>query len=231
MEFSFKENYNTDDLAAIVKLLRSPDGCPWDKVQTHKSIRNDLIEECYEVIEAIDSGDTALLREELGDVLLQVVFHADIESDAGHFNLNDVANDICKKLINRHPHVFGNVVADTPDEVLKNWDAIKRIEKKQETAADTLKAVSRSLPALMRAEKLIKRAYRAGVTHEKEAVIEDIQDKLKEFSVLPADSTENESILGDILLNICELSFQTKIFPEQVLTDASERFIMDFEKK
>jgi tetrapyrrole methylase family protein/MazG family protein len=227
MEFSYKERYNIDDLTDIVKLLRSPDGCPWDKVQTHKSICNDLIEECYEVIEAIDTDDTVLLREELGDVLLQVVFHADIESDSGHFNFDDVASDICKKLIHRHPHVFGNVVANTPEEVLKNWDAIKKTEKNQETTADTLNAVSRSLPALMRGAKLIKRAYRAGMSHERDAVIGQVREYLDKLSQIPADSAETEPILGEILLNICELSFQSQLFPEQLLTDASERFIMD----
>jgi tetrapyrrole methylase family protein/MazG family protein len=229
MDFSFKETYNINDLVGIVAMLRSPDGCPWDKIQTHKTIRNDMIEECYEAVEAIDTEDKALLREELGDVLLQVVFHAGIETDAGSFTFDDVANDICQKLINRHPHVFGNVSAETPDEVLKNWDAIKKTEKHQETATDTLKAVSKALPALMRGEKIIKRAYRAGYARTPEAVIAQIAEQTTELKEsINSDNFSNK--MGNILLNLCELSFQTKKNAEEVLTDASERFIMDFGK-
>jgi tetrapyrrole methylase family protein/MazG family protein len=252
--------------------LRSPEGCPWDKIQTHKTIRNDLIEECYEAIEAIDTDNPELLREELGDVLLQVVFHAGIESDksaiqadgaatpadgsatradgsarqadgsaiqadgaatqadrhtGNGFTFDDVANDICVKLITRHPHVFGSVTAETQEEVLKNWDSIKKLEKNQETAADTLKAVSKSLPALMRAEKVIKRAYRAGYSRTPEAVIGNLRGLLQ--NVNAADI--NKEQIGEILLNICETCFLSKIFPEQVLTEATERFIIDFGKK
>jgi tetrapyrrole methylase family protein/MazG family protein len=251
MNFTFKSRYNIDDLVEIVRLLRSPEGCPWDKVQTHKTIRNDFIEECYEAVEAIDTDNPVLLREELGDVLLQVVFHAEIEADKSvirangeasevdraaiqtdkcadnGFTFDDVANDICVKLITRHPHVFGDVTAETPEEVLKNWDSIKKIEKNQETAADTLKAVSKSLPALMRAEKVIKRAYRAGYSRTPEAVIENLRGLLD--NVNAADIKEEQ--IGEILLNICETCFLAKIFPEQVLTEATERFIIDFGKK
>ena len=129
MEFQFKENYDVNDLVAIVQKLRAPDGCPWDKVQTHQSIRNDFIEEVYEAVEAIDEQDTAHLREELGDVLLQVVFHTVLEMEQQHFTLTDVAGDVCRKMILRHPHVFGHVVAETPEEVIKNWDEIKAEQK------------------------------------------------------------------------------------------------------
>ncbi|MDR0975151.1 MAG: MazG family protein [Ruminococcus sp.] len=226
MNFAYKTRYNIDDLIEIVKLLRSPEGCPWDKIQTHKSIRNDFIEECYEAIEAIDTDNPELLREELGDVLLQVVFHSGIETDKNVFSFDDVANDICVKLITRHPHVFGDVTADTPEEVLKNWDSIKKQEKNQETAADTLIAVSKSLPALMRAEKVIKRAYRAGYSRTPEAVLENIRQILD--NVNPDDIKDTQ--IGEILLNICETCFLSKIFPEQVLTEATERFIIDFGK-
>ena len=131
-----KEHYTIDDLAEIVTLLRSKDGCPWDKVQTHESIRPDLIEETYEVIEAIDQNDPEMLREELGDLLLQVVFHSRIETEQGHFTLDDVCTDICNKLIIRHPHVFSTVQADTTEEVLKNWDTIKE-ETKHHPYPDT----------------------------------------------------------------------------------------------
>ena len=141
-----KEHYTIDDLAEIVTLLRSKDGCPWDKVQTHESIRPDLIEETYEVIEAIDQNDPEMLREELGDLLLQVVFHSRIETEQGHFTLDDVCTDICNKLIIRHPHVFSTVQADTTEEVLKNWDTIKEETKHQTTRTQTLEAVAKTLP-------------------------------------------------------------------------------------
>ena len=135
-----KESYDVYDLAEIVKILRSENGCPWDKVQTHQSIRKDFLEEVYEVIDAIDCCDPEMLREELGDVLLQVIFHTEIENERNIFDLNDVANDICRKLIIRHPHVFGEVNADSVDTVLKNWDAIKKETKGQESYTDTLKS-------------------------------------------------------------------------------------------
>ena len=125
MEFQRKDHYNIDDLLEIMKILRSPEGCPWDREQTHESIRQNFIEETYEAIEAIDTKDTELLKEELGDVLMQVVFHALMEEEAGKFDFSDVADGVCHKLIIRHPHVFGNVVAADSDQVLKNWDAIK----------------------------------------------------------------------------------------------------------
>ena len=140
-----KEHYTIDDLAEIVTLLRSKDGCPWDKVQTHESIRPDLIEETYEVIEAIDQNDPEMLREELGDLLLQVVFHSRIETEQGHFTLDDVCTDICNKLIIRHPHVFSTVQADTTEEVLKNWDTIKEETKHQTTRTQTLEAVAKTI--------------------------------------------------------------------------------------
>ena len=143
-----KKAYNAADLVKIVALLRLPGGCPWDMEQTHTSIRNDLIEETYEVIEAIDNGDPDLLREELGDVLLQIAMHARMEEESGRFNFDDVANDVCQKMIHRHPHVFGDVVADTSDQVLSNWEVIKSEEKSRQTVTDKLRASPRQYPAL-----------------------------------------------------------------------------------
>ncbi|MBR2315754.1 MAG: MazG family protein, partial [Clostridia bacterium] len=163
VEYQQKENYSIGDLLDIVRLLRSEGGCPWDREQTHESIRSDFLEETCEVLEAIDLKDTSLLREELGDVLLQVVFHTRIEEEQNNFTFDEVCDEVCKKLIIRHPHVFGEVVADTSDEVLKNWDSIKMETKGQETYTDTLKSVANTLPALMRAQKVGKRAMRAGM--------------------------------------------------------------------
>lgn len=128
-EFINKQKYNFNDLCEIMSILRGENGCPWDKIQTHKSIRKNLIEETYEVVEAIDNNDYTLLCEELGDLMLQVVFHARMASEEEHFDINDVCDGICKKLIVRHPHIFADVKADTPDVVLKNWEEIKKSTK------------------------------------------------------------------------------------------------------
>lgn len=166
MNFTEKENYNFNDLVEIVKILRAPDGCPWDREQTHKSIRSNFIEETYEAVEAIDTDDLDLLKEELGDVLLQVALHAEIESEQGTFDINDVCDGICKKLIIRHPHVFGDVNADTTEKVLKNWDAIKMKTKSQKTQTQAILSVSRALPSLMRSTKIQQKAAKVGFDWE-----------------------------------------------------------------
>ena len=160
-DFEFKNNYEFDDLVKIMEILRSQNGCPWDKEQTHDSIRNNFLEEVYEVLDAIDRDDKTDLKEELGDVLLQVVFHTQIEKEQNGFDLSDVADGICKKLILRHPHIFGEVKADTSEKVLDNWDKIKMQEKGQKSYTDTLKSVPNAFPALMRATKVQKRAAKA----------------------------------------------------------------------
>ena len=129
MEFEYKDKYNVNDLVKIVKILRSPNGCPWDKVQTHQTIRQDFIEEVYEAAEAIDENDIEHLREELGDVLLQVVFHCVLEEEKDNFTLEDAADDVCHKMILRHPHVFGDEKAETPEEALDIWKRVKAEEK------------------------------------------------------------------------------------------------------
>lgn len=154
MDFTIKERYQFEDLLKIMEILRSENGCMWDRAQDHHSIRRNFIEETYEVCEAIDNEDVDLLREELGDVLLQVVFHTRIEEEKGTFNIDDVADGICKKLIYRHPHIFGSVDVASTEEILNNWDALKKVEKGQKSTTDTLNSVARSLPALIRAEKV-----------------------------------------------------------------------------
>ena len=148
VEWISKDSYSVKDLVEIVRLLRAPGGCPWDREQTHESLRRNFLEESYEVVEAIDQGSAEHLKEELGDVLLQVVFHTGIETEAGGFNLDDVADGICKKLIYRHPHVFGDITVSGTGEVLSNWEELKRKEKGQATHTDALASVARSLPAL-----------------------------------------------------------------------------------
>ena len=202
VEYQQKNRYNIDDLLDIMRLLRSEGGCPWDREQTHESIKSDFIEETCEVIEAIDLKDTALLREELGDVLLQVVFHCRIEEEAENFRFDDVCDEVCKKLIVRHPHVFGEVKADTTDQVLKNWDAIKMETKGQETYTDTLRSVAKSLPALMRAQKVGKRAMRAGMDFRcAEDAVACISNEKAELdaAIISGNKADIEEALGDLL--------------------------------
>lgn len=172
------ENYKFDDLIEIMKKLRLE--CPWDKEQTHKSIRRNFLEETYEACEAIDNDDTELLKEELGDVLLQVVFHTEMEREKGIFDIDDVIDGLCKKLIFRHPHIFSNTQVSGTDEVLSNWDELKKIEKKQQSSFDVLNSVSKALPALIRAEKVYKKALKEHVVDDIVDDIEYIAKKIKE---------------------------------------------------
>lgn len=172
------ENYKFDDLIEIMKKLRLE--CPWDKEQTHKSIRRNFLEETYEACEAIDNDDTELLKEELGDVLLQVVFHTEMEREKGVFDIDDVIDGLCKKLIFRHPHIFSNTQVSGTDEVLSNWDELKKIEKKQQSSFDVLNSVSKALPALIRAEKVYKKALKEHVVDDIVDDIEYIAKKIKE---------------------------------------------------
>ena len=231
MDFEFKNRYTIDDLLEIMKILRSENGCPWDKVQTHESIRTDLIEEAYEVCEGIDANSPEMLREELGDLLMQVVFHSQIETEQGNFNFDDVCNDICQKLVYRHPHVFGTVKADTADEVLKNWDALKKKSKNQETSTETLESVPKTFPALLRGEKVCKRAARAGLPIDSaEDFIAKIKSGLDELNVAKASENiaQNQQILGNILLCFCNLDRILKIDSEKALTYSTNGFIMGF---
>lgn len=225
-----KKSYGFDDLVLLVEVLRSDKGCPWDREQDHKSIRKDLIEETYEVVEAIDTENPTLLREELGDVLLQVVFHAQIEREVERFTMDDVANDICVKLIHRHPHVFGEVSADTSDKVLSNWEKIKSEEKHRNTITDKLKAIPPMLPALMRAEKVGKKAKCFDFADEDE-VVEKIHEEMAELRVasVAGDADACEEEVGDLLLSITSLCRKLSIDPEVALNRATDKFIRRFE--
>jgi len=225
-----KERYLFDDLVTIVEMLRGEGGCPWDIEQTHKSIRNDFIEETYEVIEAIDTENPKLLREELEDVLLQIDFHASISAGEKDFDIDDVSNDICVKLIHRHPHVFGNVCAETPEEVLKNWDTIKSEEKSRVTVTDKLKSIPPMLPALMRATKVGKKAKCFDFP-----TTEDVMDKISEEFVEVSEAIESgdsERIfeeIGDLLLSVTSLCRKLGVDAEQALCNATNKFIDRFE--
>ena len=225
-----KEKYAFDDLVMLVEVLRSERGCPWDREQTHKSIRKDFIEETYEVIEAIDTDDAKLLREELGDVLLQVVFHACIEAEKSVFDIDDVANDICVKLIHRHPHVFGDVVAENSDKVLANWEQIKSEEKSRVTVTDKLRAIPPMLPALMRAEKVGKKAKCFDFADASE-VMDKVCEELVELNeaIENANASDVEEEMGDLLLSVTSLCRKLKIDPELALSRATDKFINRFE--
>ncbi|MCD8328246.1 MAG: nucleoside triphosphate pyrophosphohydrolase [Ruminococcus sp.] len=225
IDFQFKDRYTIDDLLKIMEILRSEDGCPWDKVQTHSSIKADLIEEAYEAYEAVDLDSSDMLREELGDLLLQVVFHSRIEEENGGFDFSDVANDICQKLIVRHPHVFGDVKVNGADDVLKNWDHIKKETKEQKTYGDTLKAVPKVFPALLRAEKLGKRSSRAGVDESKEICLEALSSALKRLN---SSDEAKEEAFGEILFYAANLARLNGVKPEDALQAFNNSFIEKF---
>lgn len=219
-----KEKYDFYDLVVIMELLRGEGGCPWDAEQTHESIRKNFIEETYEVVEAIDAKDTKLLREELGDVMLQVVFHTQMEKEAGAFDIDDVANDVCAKLIHRHPHVFGEVDADTSDEVLKNWEAIKNQEKSRVTLYEKLKSIPPMTPALMRSQKV---STKSGKYKEEDAtgIIKEIA---KEAQALSENEGKLEEKIGNLLFLITALCGKEDIDAEKTLFDKTNAFIDNF---
>ena len=231
VDFEFKETYTFQDLLTIMAILRAPGGCPWDREQDHASIKRSLIEETYEVIEAINKDDKVLLQEELGDVLLQVVFHAQIEREAGVFDMDDVCDGICKKLIERHPHVFGDVKVSGTDDVLDNWDTIKRKSKQQKTQGDAMQNVPRELPALMRAEKIQKKAKKAGFDWDDVSGAYDALDS--EIGELKAAAQSGDSAaaaeeLGDVLFSVVNVARFLKIDPEQALTAATDKFMQRY---
>ena len=231
--FQFKENYDINDLVDIVEILRSPDGCPWDREQDHKSIRRDFLEETYEVIEAINKDDRDGLLEELGDVLLQVVFHTQIEREKGSFELSDVADGICKKMIERHPHVFGDVNAETSEQVLENWDVIKKQTKQQKSQTESMLSIPREFPALMRADKVQKKAAKVGFDWDSvdgafDKVSEELQE-LKEAVLMGAQDNVHEE-LGDLLFSVVNVSRFIKVDSEEALTGATDKFIDRFSK-
>ena len=231
VNFQRMDRYGMDDLIRIMELLRSPEGCPWDREQTHKSIRRNMLEEAYEAAEAIDQEDPAHLKEELGDVLLQVVFHARMAQEAGQFTFDDVVDGICKKLVFRHPHVFGAVDAPDPDKALSAWEAQKREEKGQKTAADTLDAVARSLPALTRAEKIQEKARKAGFDWDAVGpVLDKISEEAAELRQAVRDNTNIEEELGDLLFVTVKAGRFLGLDSELALHAACEKFIRRFRR-
>ena len=231
--FQFKENYNISDLIDIVEILRSPEGCPWDREQDHKSIRRDFLEETYEVIEAINKDDKDLLLEELGDVLLQVVFHTQIEREKGTFELSDVADGICKKMIERHPHVFGDVNAETSEQVLENWDVIKKRTKQQKSQTESMLSIPREFPALMRADKVQKKASKVGFDWDSaDGAFQKVSEELKELQEAYTEGNQEHihEELGDLLFSVVNVSRFVKVDSEEALTNSTDKFIDRFSK-
>ena len=226
-----KEHYVVEDLLGIMELLRS--SCPWDREQTHKSIRKNLIEETYEAVEAIDSEDVDLLKEELGDVLLQVVFHSQIEKESGTFDFNDVCDAVCKKLITRHPHIFGSAKIENSEQALRGWEEIKKEEKQRQTTTQSLKSVPFCLPALMRSQKVQQKAAKAGFDYPDVALAmldlrSEVEEVEKALSSGNHDALEEE--LGDLVFSAVNISRFAGVEAEEALTKSCEKFIARFEK-
>ena len=229
INFVRKPQYGYEDLLEIIRLLRSEDGCPWDKAQTHQSIRRGLLEEAYEAAEAIDNDDPVLLKEELGDVLMQVVFHADIESDAGRFTIDDVCDGVVKKLLFRHPHVFGSEHEDSPESVLVSWDKLKRQEKGQKTVADSMDSVARSLPGLWRAEKLQSKAASAGFEWpDVQGALDKLEEEVAELRRAVEEGGDVPEELGDVLFAAVKVGRFCACDPEDAVNGTCEKFIRRF---
>ncbi len=232
VDFEYKSVYDLSDFRRIIEVLRTPGGCPWDIEQTHESIRRNLLEEAYEVCEAIDEKSPEHLREELGDLLMQVIFHSRIEEEKGSFNLDDVADSACKKLIYRHPHVFGDVKVSGSEDVLQNWDELKRQEKSQATVSKTMSDVAESLPALWRAEKIQKKAKKVGFDWpDIDGSMDKLREELNELveAEEEKDSAHIEEELGDLLFAAVNVARFAGVDPETALHKSCEKFIKRFD--
>ncbi|MCS7190272.1 MAG: nucleoside triphosphate pyrophosphohydrolase [Fimbriimonadales bacterium] len=218
-----------EGLVRVVAALRAPDGCPWDREQTHASLKPHLLEEVYETLEAIDSGDPAELREELGDLLLQVLMHSQMASETGAFDIESVVQYLTEKLISRHPHVFGSAHAETAEQVLKNWDKTKRAQKGRDSI---LEGVPRAMPALARAQEISKRAARVGFEWDS---IYGVLDKLREEenelrqAIESGDSARVESEIGDLLFTVVNIARHAKVDAEDALRTMVDRFTRRFQ--
>lgn len=224
MVAQMEKRYAMEDFLAIMETLRGDNGCPWDKAQTHESLKQYFLEEAYEVAEAIDTGDPENLCEELGDVLLQVVFHARIAEEAGLFTMEDVIQGISEKMVHRHPHIFGDALADTPEAVSLNWEELKKREKHQTSQSQVLRAVPKAMPALMRAAKV---QAKAGVSAENE--VQALPKTLEAFLSQVSDCGLTEADFGNFLLRMVNISRFFQLNAELALTKATEQFINKFE--
>lgn len=230
-EFVLKDKYNMDDLVAIIKVLRAPGGCPWDREQTHESIKKNFIEETYEVVEAINKQSTDMLREELGDVLLQIVLHSEMESENGNFTFDDVVNDIVQKLVVRHPHVFGEVVANNTAEALNSWDAVKLKTKGQKNQTESMLSVPRELPALMRAQKIQHKAAKIGFDWDNVGgAVDKLYEEIDELKTAMEQGKrlDIEDEFGDVLFSCVNIARFIDVDSEEALTASTDKFMSRF---
>lgn len=230
-EFVLKDKYNMDDLVAIIKVLRAPGGCPWDREQTHESIKKNFIEETYEVVEAINKQSTDMLREELGDVLLQIVLHSEMESENGNFSFDDVVNDIVQKLVVRHPHVFGEVVANNTAEALNSWEAVKLKTKGQKNQTESMFSVPRELPALMRAQKIQHKAAKIGFDWDNVGgAVDKLYEEIDELKTAMEQGKrlDIEDEFGDVLFSCVNIARFIDVDSEEALTASTDKFMSRF---
>lgn len=230
-EFVLKDKYNIDDLVAIIKVLRAPGGCPWDREQTHESIKKNFIEETYEVVEAINKQSTDMLREELGDVLLQIVLHSEMESENDNFSFDDVVNDIVQKLVVRHPHVFGEVVANNTAEALNSWDTVKLKTKGQKNQTESMLSVPRELPALMRAQKIQHKAAKIGFDWDNVGgAVDKLYEEIDELKTAMEQGKrfDIEDEFGDVLFSCVNIARFIDVDSEEALTASTDKFMSRF---
>lgn len=230
INFESKDSYDIHDFRKIIELLRGEGGCPWDAQQTHVSIRRNLLEEAYETVAAIDSGDMENLREELGDLQMQVLFHARMEEETGGFDFDEVCDAACRKLLFRHPHVFGDVSASNAEEALSAWDDMKRREKSQKTTAKAMGDVAETLPALWRAEKIQSKAAKVGFDWpDRTGPRAKIAEELAELDEAIEQGGDVAGELGDLLAACVNLARFLNVDPEQALHGSCERFVRRFD--
>ena len=231
LNFQSKEKYDINDYRKIMEMLRGEGGCPWDAAQTHESIRRNMLEEAYEAVAAIDSDDMENLCEELGDIQMQVLFHARMEEEKGGFNFDDVCDAACRKLLFRHPHVFGDAAAADAEEALASWDSMKRQEKGQKTTSKAMSDVAETLPALWRAEKIQKKAAKVGFDWpDFHGARDKICEELKELDEAIETGEGVEGELGDLLAACVNLARFLGVDPEQALHGSCDRFVSRFER-
>jgi len=226
------KKYTFDEFIKIIADLRGENGCPWDKEQTFASMKSNVLEESYEVIDACDSGGMKL-ADELGDLLLQVVMLSQIAKEAGEFDISDVIDCISKKMIHRHPHVFGDVKADTSEQVLKNWDKIKREDKKDSSVTKSLMDITKTLPSVLKAHKVQSRAAKVGFDWDNtDDVIDKVYEEMSELkdAYKKGDEVNIHEELGDLMFSVINLSRFLKVNPELALNDSTEKFVCRFEK-
>lgn len=232
-DFEIKDRYSIDDLVSIIHLLRSPGGCPWDMEQTHHSIKKNFIEETYEVVEAINKDSTDMLREELGDVLLQIALHCEMEAEKGVFDFDDVAHDIVNKLVVRHPHVFGEEIANDATSALNSWDAAKAKSKGQKSQTESMLSVPRELPALMRAQKVQHKAAKVGFDwDEVSGAVDKLYEEITELKIAMDQNNQHdiEDEFGDVLFSCVNISRFLNVDSEEALTKATDKFLSRFAK-